>query len=129
MSLPMSCIPWDTHGAGAPGELQGQQAAEQCDPREWLRVTCGFLCLWESPEDTSTLALGPQAPDIHSQKALGSVSIHSQKALRSVSIPVLVMCSPHSLSFWGAGVLVPYIFRVISSLLVFSQGLQAGGVC
>lgn len=118
MSLPMSCIPWDTHGAGAPGELQGQQAAEQCDPREWLRVTCGSLCLWESPEDTSTLALGPQAPDIHSQKALGSVSI-----------PVLVMSSPHSLSFWGAGVLVPYIFRVISSLLVFSQGLQAGGVC
>lgn len=25
--------------------------------------------------------------------------------------------------------LVPYIFRVISSLLVFSHGLQAGGVC
>lgn len=55
--------------------------------------------------------------------------IHSQKALGVVNISVLLMCPPYSLSFWGAVVLIPYIFRVISSLLVFSHGLQAGGVC
>lgn len=81
-------------------------------------MTCGCLCLRESPEGTFTLAMGPQAPDIH-----------SQEALESVNISVLVMCPPCSLSFWTAGVLVPCIFGVISSLLVFSHGLQAGGVC
>lgn len=65
-SLSMSCVLWDTHGAGTPGELQGQQAAERCDPSEWLRATCGSLCLWESPKGTFTLATGPWAPDIHS---------------------------------------------------------------
>lgn len=57
------------------------------------------------------------------------LDIHSQKALGVVNISVLLMCPPYSLSFWGAVVLIPYIFRVISSLLVFSHGLQAGGVC
>lgn len=56
--LPMSCVPWNTHGTGAPGELQGQQAAGQYNLSEWLRTTCGSLCLWESPKGTFTLACG-----------------------------------------------------------------------
>lgn len=77
---------------GAPGELQGQQAAEWCDPSECLRATCESLCLWENPKGTFTLVMGPQAPDIHSREALGSVNSS-----------VLVTCPPYSLSFWGAG--------------------------